>query len=100
MFRFQRTAQVRSGKGAEAIQWAKEIAKYLNEKYPPASYQAYIELFGDFGKVHWHSDFEDLATFEKINAQLMTDQEYGARLNEAGELFIEGGTHDTLIQSL
>ena len=100
MYRFQRTAQIRSGKNVEAIQWAKKLTEYLNKKYAPVSMQAYTERFGDYGKVHWFTDFEDLATFEKINAQLMTDQEYGAKLNEAGELFIEGGTHDTLIQSL
>lgn len=100
MFRFQRTARIRSGKGSQAIQWAKDIAKYLNENYPPASYQAYVEVFGDYAKVNWISDVEDLATFEKINAKLMTDREYNARIGAASELFIEGATQDTLIQSL
>lgn len=100
MFRFQRTARIRSGKGSQAIQWAKDITKYLNENYPPASSQAYMEVFGDYAKIHLNSDFEDLATLEKVNAKLMTDREYMARIDAAGELFIEGATQDTLIQSL
>lgn len=100
MFRFQRTAQIRTGKLAEAIQWAKKITEYLNKKFAPLSTQAYTELFGDYGKVYWHTDFEDLATLEKVNAQLLADQEYWALLNEATGLFVDRGTHDTLIQSL
>lgn len=100
MFRFQRTARISSGKIVEAFQWAKEITEYLNEKYAPVSVQPYTEVFGDYGKVYWHVDYEDLATLEKINAQLMADQEYWAMLNEAAELFIEGSIHDTVIQSL
>jgi hypothetical protein len=100
MFRSQRTARIRPGKLVEAFQWAREIAEYTNEKYAPVSTQAYSEVFGDYGKVHWHTDFEDLATYEKASAQLMADQEYWAMLNEGAELFIEGSVHDTLIQSL
>jgi Family of unknown function (DUF6039) len=100
MYRFQRTAQARSGKGAEAIQWAKKISEYLNKKFAPLSNQAYTEVFGDYFKVHWYTDFEDLAAYEKITVQLLTDQEYWAMLNEGAALFIEGATRDTLIQSL
>jgi hypothetical protein len=100
VYRFQRTAQIRSGKLAEAIQWTKKITEYLNKKFAPLTTQAYSEVLGDFGKVYWHSDFEDMATLEKVNTQLLADREYWALLNEAAEMFVEGGTHDTLIQSL
>ena len=100
MFRFHRIARVSRGKFLEAVQWAKEVAGYINTKYAPVSVQAYAELFGDVGTVHWYADYEDLATIERINAQLLTDQGYWAMLNKAADLFIEGSVHDTLIQSL
>ncbi len=100
MFRFHRTAQASRGKFLEAVQWAKEVAGYINTKYAPVSVQAYLEAFGDTGTVHWYSDHEDLATIEKLNAQLLADQEYLAMLNKAADLYIEGSVHDTLIQSL
>lgn len=100
MFRFHRTAQASRGKGLEAVQWAKEVAGYINKNYAPVSVQAYSEIFGDYGAVHWYTDYEDLVTVEKINAQLQTDKGYLALLNKAGDLFIEGSVHDTLIQSL
>lgn len=100
MFRLHRTTRISRGKGLEALQWAKEVAGYVNKKYAPVSVQAYSEVFGDVGTIHWHADSEDLATIEKFNAQLLTDQEYQALLKKATDLFIEGSTHDTLIQSL
>ena len=100
MFRFHRTARVSRGKFPEGIQWAKEVTEYINTKYAPASLQAYAELFGDVGTVHWYADYEDLATIEKLNAQLLADQGYWALLSKAADSFIEGSAHDTLIQSL
>ena len=41
-----------------------------------------------------------MAAWEKVNAQLLADQGYWALLNEAADLFVDGGTHDTLLQSL
>lgn len=100
MFRFHRTARISRGKLLEAPQWAKEVAEYITSKYSPVSVQAYSEVFGNVGTVHWYADYEDLATLERINAQLLTDQGYLAMLNKAADLFIEGSIHDTLIQSL
>ena len=100
MFRFHRTARASRGKFPEAAQWAKEVAGYINTKYAPGSVQAYAEAFGDLGTVHWYADYEDLATIERINAQLLTDQGYWALLNKANDLFIEASVHDTMIQSL
>lgn len=100
MFRFHRTGHASRGKFLEALQWAKEVAEYINTNYSPVSVQAYSEVFGDLGKVHWYADYEDLATIERINAQLQTDQGYQAMIKKSENLFIEGSGQDTLIQSL
>lgn len=100
MFRFHRTGHISRGKLLEALQWAKEVAEFINTNYSTVSVQAYSEIFGDIGKVHWYADYEDLATIERINAQLLTDQGYQAMINKSADLFIEGSFHDTLIQSL
>ncbi len=100
MYRFHRTGYASRGELLEASQWAKEVAGYLTKKYSPVSVQAYSEIFGDYSAVHWYADYEDLATLEKVNAQLLTDQGYLAMLNKSADLFVEGSVHDTLIQSL
>ena len=100
MFRFHRIARAKPNKFPDAVRWAKEVAEHINTKYAPISVQAYAELFGDVNTIHWYADYEDLATIERANAQLLADQGYWTLLNKAGDLFIEGSSHDTLIQSL
>lgn len=100
MFRFHRISRAKIGKFRDAVLWAKDVAEYLNTNYAPVSVQAYAELFGEVNTIHWYADYEDLAALERMNAQLMADQGYQALLNKANDLFIEGGTQDTLIQSI
>jgi len=100
MIRFQRSARARGSKVLEAIQFAKEVAEYLNTKYAPVSVQVYTELFGDVNTIYWYSDYKDLATIEGINAQILTDQGYWAIVSKATDLFIEGSLHDTLMSSV
>lgn len=100
MFRFHRISRAKTGKFQDAVRWAKEVVEYLYTNYAPISTQAYAELFGDLNVIHWYTDFEDLATFERTNKQLLEDQGYRTLLNQANVLFIDGSAHDTLIQSL
>ena len=100
MYRFHRIARASRGYGPQAMQWAVEVANYINANYDSISVQAFVENFGDVGTVHWYADFEDMATFESFNMRLNADQEYWALVKNGAEFFIEGNTHDTLTQSL
>lgn len=97
MIRFQRSARAKGSTALEAVQFAKEVAEYINTKYAPVSVQVYSELFGDLNTIYWYVDYKDLATIESINAQLLADQGYWAILGKATDLFIEGSLHDTLM---
>ena len=99
MFRFQRSGQVKNGKNLEAIGWAKEIAEYLNAKYS-TSFQVYTEYFGDVNTIYWQSDFKDLATFESLSSQLLSDQGYWANVIKGMEWIIEGSLQDKLVHSV
>ncbi|HLE29969.1 MAG TPA: DUF6039 family protein [Anaerolineales bacterium] len=100
MYRFQRTARARGGKAMEAVQFAKEVAGYINTKYAPVSLQVYTELFGDVNTIYWYAEYKDLASLETIIGQLNADQEYWAILGKAADLFVEGSLHDTLMMSI
>lgn len=100
MFRFQRTGRTKNGRTPQAILWAKEIAEYLNGKYPQISIQVYTQFFGDFHSIHWTCDYKDLATIENIFKQMMLDQGYWALVNKGMEMFIEGGFNDSLMSSV
>ena len=100
MLRFQRSARARNGKFLEAIQAAKEVAAYINGKYPPASFQVFAERFGEFGTIYLQADYKDLATLESITAQIQADQEYWSHLRKAAELLIEGSSRETLLAAV
>jgi hypothetical protein len=103
MVRFQRVMLVSGGKEREAMQWATEICQYLQKQHKSLSaIGAYMELFGRVGAVHWFADYENLAALDTVNAQLLGDEKYWARLTEANKagLFVEGSGQDTLTQSL
>jgi hypothetical protein len=101
MIRFQRSGRAKNGRWIEAIQFAKESAGYLNKKYSPLSCQVYATAgFGDIHAIYWYVDYEDLASIDKINAQIMSDQGYWAINNKLMECFIDGSFHDMLMRSV
>ena len=99
MLRFYRTGRVKNGKNLfiEAVQWAKEVAGYLNGTYS-LSMQVYSEIFGDFGSIYWYVDYKDLATADAVGGKLMSDQKYWAMVNKGMELFIDGTFHDKIMR--
>ena len=59
MIRFQKSALIRTDQISEATTWAKELAEYVNARYPQYPVQAYVERTGDAGVIHWIADFSD-----------------------------------------
>lgn len=100
MYRLQRTVRLSRGKFREAVQWTKEYLDYVNSNYAPMSFQAYAEIFGDIGALHWFGDFEDLATFDEFVARIREDEESTALIKEGADLFVEASGHETLFRLL
>jgi len=94
---FKREACIKDGKRMEAIQFAKEIIAYGNEKFPQNKTSIYTEIFGAVGKIIWVGEAKDLATMERNHRQLMADPAYLAILAKGAGLFIEGSIKDTLM---
>lgn len=100
MIRHQRSGRAKVGKAMEVIQFAKEVADFVNTKYAPVSVQVYSELFGELNTIYWQTDYDDLATLEDIHAKLMADRDYLAIVSKGSDIFIEGSLHDTLMKSV
>jgi uncharacterized alpha/beta hydrolase family protein len=102
MVRWTRTARVRNGKFMEAIAWAKEMAAYGQKKYGVDKIAVFHHSFGDISAIQWSVDYADLATLERVQAQIMLDQDYWKRVASAfsGELFFEGSAHDTVLREV
>lgn len=100
MIRWTRSAKVSSPKiTSQAIQWAKEIAEFINKKYK-IQVSVYMDSFGDIGTIRWFCDYEDFAAMEKVGNQLMADQEYWKRIDQASNLFLPGSIYDTAMRAI
>jgi hypothetical protein len=99
MIRFRRSGRTKNGRIQDGIQYAKEIAEYLSAKYAPHSVQVYTELFGENNTIHWYTDFEDLATLDRVFMQVAADESYWAMVSKGTDIFIDGSFHDTLQRS-
>jgi len=99
MIRWTRSSQVAHGKYPQAMQWAKEIAEFANKKYK-IQMGVYLDTFGQVGTIRWYADYADLAALEKVRSQLLMDQEYWQKVNQATELFIQGSIYDTVMQAI
>jgi len=100
MVRWTRSARVASsGKFAQAIQWAKEIAEFDNKKYK-VQVSVYMDSFGELGTIRWFIDFADLAALEKFMNQVLGDQEHWQKVGPFADLFIQDSMYDTVMQSV
>ena len=99
MIRWTRSARIVPGKMLQAMQWAKEIAEYVSNKYK-TQVSVYMDSFGEFGTIRWYCDYADLAALEKLGNQLATDQEYWEKLKKAVDLLTPGSAFDTVMRAI
>ncbi|GAH00966.1 unnamed protein product, partial [marine sediment metagenome] len=77
MIRFMRKAKIIPGKGIEALQFSNKIVEHGKQNFKGMpNTNVFIEEFGDYATMHWHTDFESLAEYEKIRNQGMADPQY------------------------
>ena len=99
MVRFTRSGRIVRGKFPQAMQFAKEITEFVNNKYK-IQMSVYMDSFGEVGTIRWFADYADLAALEKVGNQLLVDQEYWQKINQSAELFIQGSVFDTVMRSI
>lgn len=100
MIRWIRTGQIAGGNLISAIAWAKEMAEFVKKYKDISSIDVFMDTFGEVGTIRWIVDYEDFASFEKVQKQIMSDQEFHKRTENAPKLFIEGKTNDVIMSSL
>ena len=98
MVRWMRKARVAPGKFMEAMGFATEIAAYVKkfEGLPPV--QVFMDSFGDMTTLRWVVDYESLAEMEKVNTQMMSDQEYHQKIDSSSHVFIPGSVKDVVMR--
>ena len=89
MVRWVRTGRAKAGKMSQAVQWAKEIAEYINKKYG-VTVSAFADVFGEIDTIRWYVDYANLDAIEKLRSELILDRDYLKKVSPVAELFIEG----------
>ena len=96
--RFDRTVVIDGGKRDEALAFAAEVSSYVEEHFGVAIVWG-LEVGGTLGKIHWYADYENLAEFERVLGQTMTDEAYLKLVEPGGELFV-AAPEDTLVYTM
>ncbi len=98
MVLFQRTSVPVAGKYAEALEWAKDVAKYINEQFN-TNLKVYSQGMGDrpLGTIFWVNKYESLAQLETLSEKIGADQGYQDRLAKSIALFVSGMSKDNIM---
>ena len=75
----------------------KEITEYFDKKYPSLSGRLYLEKSNEVTTVHWFADYQDLASFRRINTELGSDEEFRAIWRKIISFIVEGTIQQTLL---
>ena len=97
MIRFTRTAVVAGGHVAEAMGFAGKVVQLVNERYPDTPLHWGMQIGGTVGVLHWTMDLPDLASLERIFAELSMDGGYTSLVDSSGGAFVPGRTHDAIV---
>jgi hypothetical protein len=100
MIKYIRAIHAESGKGREAMQWAREAAEWINARQPGANVQVFREVFGNAGTIYWVGDGDDVATLERRTTERDADPEWRALLERSAGLFVPGSLRDTLLRAV
>ncbi len=100
MIRWTRSLRVASAKYMpQAMQWAKEIAEFVNKKYK-MQVTVYMDSFGEIGTIRWFCDYADLATMENATKELVKDQEYWQKVLQGSDFIMQGTVCDTVMNTI
>ena len=100
MIRWMSIARISAGKGIAAVAFAKEMAEF-GKKYKGApSVHVYADSFGEAGTIRWFADYDDLAAFELVSNEVVADEAYWKKLEEAKDLFIDGSNYVVVMREI
>ena len=100
MIRYIRSMRSIRGKGGKAINYAVEIAEFLNAKFPEIQLSVFTSRFGPVNDIYWYADAEDLAALDLWQKKLGADREYRKLRQKAADLFIQDSGSDEVLSSI
>jgi hypothetical protein len=99
MVRWIRSARIKYVNFNQGVQWAKEVAEFVNKKYK-IQVSVYMVSFGEFATIRWFCDYKDLATLEKLAGQILVDKEYMQIVGKGTEFLVPDSVLDTVMRAI
>ena len=86
MVYFVRSATIVTGSGRhEAMAFARNVTKYINEKYPEVNVELLISKTGRLNRVAWVAKYNSMAAAEEFTDKLQADERYRGILHDAAK---------------
>ena len=95
MVKVRRTAVISGGQLQEGMGFAQSICEIVKKNFG-IDLSLSIQMGGQPSRICWESTYEDLGEYQKLMGQVMTNQEYLAKIKEAKDLFIPGSVQDSI----
>ena len=100
MIRWMSIVRLSAGKGVPAMQWAKEMVEFAKKYEGAPPVHVFLDSFGDMGTIRFYADYDDLVAFELVSNQLVADEDYWKKIEEAKDLFIDGSNHTVVMREI
>ena len=84
-----RSITIQPGKSREAMQWAVNIAHWINEHYPDVNVQVMRNITGPRWQVHWVVRCDSLTIWDQTSAKINADPGYQEVISGAEELVVQ-----------
>ncbi len=83
------------GKRRDALAFANQLAKYLNEKYG-GSVEVLMPVSGNLDRIAWRLNYESLAQYEAFSAKALADPELMDMGSKGLAIFMPGSLNDDI----
>ena len=94
-----RSAAIAPGKIGDAVAFAHNIAKFLQEKYS-VKLTIVMPIGGNPNRIAWLATYASMADWEELVAKMMADPEYGAMIAANSATFNAGSVYDEIWRSI
>jgi hypothetical protein len=99
MLRHVWAGKIASGKFAKAVEWIPRVKDFYKKYEGIPKIESFLNMFGESGGLVLMSDYKDLAAFQKIFDQALSDPGYAKLSEEAAGLFVEGSINTYIMRS-
>ena len=93
---WHRVCTIAPGQGQDAVAFAREVADYIDEKWPEWNIVTFRPALQPRNLIHWVTQYESLEAYGAAQAVILQDSGYRALLPKAQGVFVPDSCADDL----